>query len=239
MLDFDRFTYLTFDCYGTLIDWERGILAALRPVLDRHGIAVSDDAALALYGELESAAERGPYHHYRALLATVMDGFGERLGFTPSADERAALALSVGNWPPFPDTVAALQMLARRFRLAILSNIDDDLFAGSARHLGVAFAVVVTAEQVGSYKPDPRNFRTLLARLDVAPDRVLHVAQSVFHDIAPANALGLTTVWINRRHDRAGFGATPPATARPDLETPDLRTLARLVGADEMGKEAR
>jgi 2-haloacid dehalogenase len=234
MLDFDRFTYLTFDCYGTLIDWERGILGALRPVLDRHGIAISDDAALELYGELESAAERGPYLPYRDLLATVMDGFGERLGFVPSADERAALAMSVGDWPPFPDTVAALRALADRFQLVILSNIDDDLFALSARHLGVAFAAVVTAQQVGSYKPDPRNFRALLARLDAAPDRVLHVAQSLFHDIAPANALGLTTVWINRRHDRPGSGATPPATARPDLEVPDLRTLAHLTSAESV-----
>ncbi len=239
MLDFDRFTYLTFDCYGTLIDWEQGILAALQPVLDRHGIALSDDAVLTLYGELESAAEGGPYRSYRELLAAVMDGFGERLGFAPAADERAALAVSVSDWPPFPDTVEALQSLARRFRLAILSNIDDDLFVGSARRLGVEFAAVVTAEQVGSYKPDPRNFRALLARLDVVPDQVLHVAQSLFHDIAPANALGLTTVWINRRHDRTGSGATLPATARPDLETPDLKTLAYLAGADEAGKEAR
>jgi 2-haloacid dehalogenase len=232
MLDFDRFTYLTFDCYGTLIDWERGILAALRPVLDCHGIAISDDAALELYGELESAVEAGPYLPYRDLLATVMDGFGERLGFVPSADERGALAVSVGDWPPFPDTVEALRALTDRFRLVILSNIDDDLFALSARHLGVTFAAVVTAQQVGSYKPDPRNFRTLLARLGTTPDRVLHVAQSLFHDIAPANALGLTTVWVNRRHDRPGSGATPPATARPDLEVPDLRTLARLASAE-------
>jgi 2-haloacid dehalogenase len=232
MLDFDRYTYLTFDCYGTLIDWERGILAALRPVLDRHGIAIADDAALELYGELESAAEAGPYRPYRELLATVMDGFGERLGFVPSAAERAALAASVGDWPPFPDTVEALRALADRFRLVILSNIDDDLFALSARHLGVAFAAIVTAQQVGSYKPDPRNFRALLARLDTAPDRVLHVAQSLFHDIAPANALGLTTVWVNRRHDRPGSGATPPAMARPDLVVPDLRTLAHLASAE-------
>jgi 2-haloacid dehalogenase len=232
MLDFDRYTYLTFDCYGTLIDWERGILAALRPVLDRHGIAIADDAALELYGELESAVETGPYLPYRELLATVMDGFGERLGFVPSADERAALAVSVGDWPPFPDTVEALRALADRFQLVILSNIDDDLFALSARHFGVAFAAVVTAQQVGSYKPDPRNFDALLARLDTAPDRVLHVAQSLFHDIAPANALGLTTVWVNRRHDRPGSGATPPATAHPDLEVPDLRTLAHLVSAE-------
>jgi 2-haloacid dehalogenase len=232
MLDFDRYTYLTFDCYGTLIDWERSILAALRPVLDRHGIAIADDAALELYGELESAVEAGPYLPYRDLLATVMDGFGERLGFVPSADERAALAVSVGDWPPFPDTVEALRALADRFQLVILSNIDDDLFALSARHFGVAFAAVVTAQQVGSYKPDPRNFDALLARLDTAPDRVLHVAQSLFHDIAPANALGLTTVWVNRRHDRPGSGATPPAMARPDLVVPDLRTLAHLANAE-------
>jgi 2-haloacid dehalogenase len=231
MLDFDRFTYLTFDCYGTLIDWERGILAALRPVLDRHGITIYDDAALELYGELESAAERGPYLPYRDLLSVVMEGFGERLGFTPTDDERVALASSVGDWPPFPDTVDALQSLAKRFQLVILSNIDDDLFALSARHLGVAFAAVVTAQQVGTYKPNPRNFRALLDRLDTAPDRVLHVAQSLFHDIAPANALGLTTVWVNRRHDRPGSGATPPATARPDWEVPDLRTLAQQAGA--------
>lgn len=234
MLDFDRFTYLTFDCYGTLIDWERGILAALRPVLDRHGIAITDDAALELYGELESAAESGPYLPYRELLATVMDGFAERLGFEPSADERAALAASVGDWPPFPDTVEALRALADRFQLVILSNIDDDLFALSARHLGVPFAAVVTAQQVGSYKPDPCNFRALLARLDTNPDRVLHVAQSLFHDIAPANALGLTSVWVNRRHDRPGSGATPPATARPDLEVPDLRTLAQMAVSPSM-----
>jgi len=229
MLDFDRFTYLTFDCYGTLIDWERGILAALRPILDRHGITLPDADVLALFGELESTAERGPYRTYRDVLATVVDGFGERLGFASMADERAAFASSVVDWPAFPDTVTALQSLASRFKLVILSNVDDDLFAGSARRLQVPFADVITAQQVGSYKPDPRNFRVLLERLGNAPDRILHVAQSLFHDIAPANALGLTTVWVNRRHDRPGTGATPPATAQPDLEVPDLATLAQLT----------
>src|SRR6478672_2462733 len=137
MLDFDRVTHLSFDCYGTLIDWETGILAALRPVLDRHGIALPDEQALELYGELESAAEHAPYRRYHDVLATVMDGFGARLGFVPTAEERASLTASVGDWPPFPDTVEALQVLAHRFRLVILSNIDDDLFARSARHLGV------------------------------------------------------------------------------------------------------
>ena len=231
MLDFDRFTYLTFDCYGTLIDWETGILAALRPVFERHGVALADDEALTLYGALESAAEGGLYRPYRDVLATVMDGFGERLGFAPTADERAALAASVGAWPPFADSADALRALAGRYRLAVLSNIDDDLFARSARHLGVAFAAVVTAQQVGRYKPDPRTFRALLDRLAIPSERVLHVAQSLYHDIVPARALGLATVWVNRRHDRAGSGATPPATARPDLEVPDLATLARLTGA--------
>lgn len=232
MLDFDRFTYLTFDCYGTLIDWERGILAALRPVLDRHANALPDEQVLERYAALESAAERGPYRPYRDVLAAVMDGFGAWLGFAPSPEERTALAASVADWPPFPDTVAALQSLARRFRLVILSNIDDDLFTGSAKQLAVEFAAVITAQQVGSYKPDPRNFRVLLERLDTTPDRVLHVAQSLFHDIVPANAHGLTTVWVNRRHDRPGAGATPPAMARPALEVPDLRTLAQLASGE-------
>ena len=229
MLAFDRYTYLTFDCYGTLIDWERGILDALRPLLARHGATLTDDQILELFGEFESAAEAGLYQPYRDVLATVVDGFGARLGFTPTAAERASLGASVGDWPAFPDTGDALQALARRYRLAILSNVDDDLFAGSARRLGADFAAVITAQQVGSYKPDRRNFRAALTRLDVPPDRVLHVAQSLFHDIAPAKELGLTTVWVNRRHDRPGFGATPPATAQPDLEVPDLRTLARMT----------
>jgi 2-haloacid dehalogenase len=231
MLDFDRYTHLTFDCYGTLIDWERGILAALRPVLARHGLALTDDRILELYGELEAAAEAGPYRRYRAVLAAVMAGFGARLGFAPSAEEREAFAASVGRWPPFPDTVEALRALGRRHRLVILSNVDDDLFAQSARHLATDFAAVITAQQVGSYKPDRRNFRFALARLGAPPARVLRVAQSLYHDIAPANELGLTAVWVNRRHDRPGFGATPAATAQPDLEVPDLRKLARLVEA--------
>ncbi|HEX5506558.1 MAG TPA: haloacid dehalogenase type II [Thermomicrobiales bacterium] len=229
MLAFDRYTHLTFDCYGTLIDWERGILATLRPLLARHDAMLTDDQILELYGEFEAAAEAGPYQPYRDVLAAVVDGFGARLGFNPTAAERDALAASVGDWPAFPDTVDALHALARRYRLAILSNVDDDLFAGSARRLGVDFAAVITAQQVGSYKPDRRNFRAALARLGVPADRVLHVAQSLFHDIAPAKDLGLATLWVNRRHDRPGFGATPPATARPDLEVPDLRTLARMT----------
>ncbi|MGN6758161.1 MAG: haloacid dehalogenase type II [Thermomicrobiales bacterium] len=239
MFEFDRFTHLTFDCYGTLIDWERGILAALRPVLTEHGLSVSDDAILELYGELEAAAEAGPYQPYRAILATVIDGFGARFGFTPTTVEREALAASVGDWPAFPDTVESLHTLARHFQLVILSNIDDDLFALSARRLRTDFAAVITAQQVGSYKPNRANFRFALQRLGVPSTQVLHVAQSLFHDIVPAKELGLTTVWVNRRHDRPGFGATPPASARPDLEAPDLQTLVRLVDESAAGGSTR
>jgi len=227
MLDFDQFAYLTFDCYGTLIDWERGIVQALRPVLASHGVELSDDEMLERFGELESAAEKAPYKRYREVLATVLDGFGEAFGFTPTTDERETFGGSVEHWPAFPDSPEALKMLSQRFKLVILSNVDDDLFAFSAKRLGVEFADVITAQQVGSYKPDLRNFQVMLERTGNQPERVLHVAQSLFHDIAPAKSLGLTTVWVNRRHDRPGFGATPPAEATPDLEVPDLITLAR------------
>ena len=236
MLAFDRYTHLTFDCYGTLIDWERGILAALRPVLGRHGAGKTDEQILELYAELEAAAERGPYRAYREVLARVVDGFGERLGFAAGSEERDALAASVADWPAFPDTVEALTSLADRFRLAVISNIDDDLFAGSAPRLQVDFTAVITAQQVGSYKPDQRNFRFALARLGVPAEQVLHVAQSLYHDIAPAKELGLATIWVNRRHDRPGSGATPPAAAHPDLEVHDLRTLAQLASVASTGR---
>ncbi len=229
MLPFERFEVLTFDCYGTLIDWERGILNALRPVLARHGVERSDDEVLSSYAAAEEKAESGPYRSYREILQEVMRELGDRFGFTPSAGELDRLAASIEEWPPFPDTIAALHTLKRRYRLAIVSNIDDDLFSGSARRLEVPFDDVITARQVRSYKPRPAHFEAALERLAVQRDRVLHVAQSLFHDIAPARRLGLSTVWVNRRRDREGFGATPPGDARPDLEVPDLRTLARLA----------
>jgi 2-haloacid dehalogenase len=229
MLDFTPFTHLTFDCYGTLIDWEGGILAALRPIMERYGIERTDDQLLELFGELEAAAEAGPYQSYRGILATVIDGFGERLGFTPTAEERAAFSGSVVDWPAFPDSAAALAVLKEYFALVVISNIDDDLFAASASKLGEPFTDVITAQQVGSYKPNRQNFRFALEKLGVPQGAILHVAQSLFHDIAPAKDLGFTTVWVNRRHDRPGDGATPPATATPDLEVPDMQTLARLV----------
>jgi 2-haloacid dehalogenase len=230
MLRFDDFDVLTFDCYGTLIDWETGILDALRPVFAAHRVDLTPERTLELYGELESAAERGPYREYKAILRTVLEGLGTRFGFTATANELEQFSTSVKDWPAFPDSAAALQALHKKFRLAIVSNIDDDLFAHSAQRLQVRFDWIITAQQVKSYKPSLNNFRMAFERIGVPQNRILHVAQSLFHDIAPANALGLSSVWVNRRHKKEGSGATPEAQARPDLEVPDLRTLAEKIG---------
>lgn len=230
MIDFERFTHLTFDCYGTLIDWESGILRAVQPVLQRHGLMVLDMALLQLYVRLEAEIEAGPYIPYREVLRGVMAGMAVELGFTPDDGELDALADSVGQWPPFRDSNDALRRLQRRYKLVILSNIDDDLFAASQRQLGVTFDAVITAQQVGSYKPNPRHFEAALARLDVPKDQILHVAQSLYHDHVPAQAQGFTSVWVNRASLLPGTGLALPVDVRPDLEVPDMRTLVQQMG---------
>ena len=237
-LDFAHFDALTFDCYGTLIDWEAGILSFLRPLLDAHGVVdQNDEELLERYARLESEAQQGPFRRYRSILADVARGFGEDFGFVPTSAQVEGLAASVGAWPPFADAARALRALETRYRLAIVSNVDDDLFAGSVGRLGVDFSEVVTAQQVGSYKPAQAHFHEVLDRLDLPRGRVLHVAQSLYHDIAPARALGITCVWVNRRAGSRGGGATKPASARPDHEVADLRTLVEEMGlAEAMGR---
>lgn len=230
MLQFNAFEVLTFDCYGTLIDWETGIWMALQPVVATHHIDLSLDRALELYGELETEAERGEYHEYKTVLQMALKGLGQRLGFVPTANELQHFSMSVRDWPAFHDSAQALQALKKKYKLAIISNIDDDLFAFSAQRLQVKFDWIITAQQARSYKPSLNNFRLAFERIGLPQNRILHVAQSLFHDIAPAKALGLSTVWVNRRHDKKGFGATPPAQAQPNLEVPDLQTLARKIG---------
>lgn len=230
MLNFDNFDVLTFDCYGTLIDWEAGIWGALQPILKKYGCDLSVDQALELYAELESAAEHEEFHPYREILRITLERMGDRLGFSPSREELEQFSISVKGWPAFPDSPSALADLKKKYKLAILSNVDDDLFAYSARRLGVEFDWVITAQQLKSYKPSLANFQGAIDRIGLPKGKILHVAQSLFHDIAPAREMGLTTVWINRRHDKVGFGATPPAHAHPDLELPDLASLAKLTG---------
>ena len=231
MLALDRFTHLTFDCYGTLVDWESGILDAISGVLARHGVAAEPQQILRLYAEHEARLEGAvDYVPYRRILAGVMAGIAGEVGFEPTADELDALGRSIGSWPPFPDTVAALERLHARYALVVLSNVDDDLFAETARALGVRFDDVITAQQLGSYKPALENFRHLLERIGAPAERVLHVAQSLYHDHVPAKRIGLSTVWI-RRPSRVGrHGVALPADVRPDLELHDLRSLADAAG---------
>jgi 2-haloacid dehalogenase len=224
MLDLSRFEFLSFDCYGTLIDWESGILGYLRPLLKGKGLAVGDDEILNLYSEFEPVRQQ-PYHTYREVLASVVKDFAEHYGITVNQQETEGLAESIRNWEPFPDTVPALRKLKTRYKLAVLSNIDDDLFALTAPKLGAALDVIVTAQQVQSYKPSLQNFETLLARLPVSKDRLLHVAESLYHDVVPAQSLGIATVWVNRRQGKPA-AATRLVAAQADLEVPTVGALA-------------
>ena len=229
-MDFSRFTTISFDCYGTLINWEVGILPAIRGVLANHWKNVAAADLLKLYGDFEARAEAGEYQSYRKVLESVVAQFGRHLGFTPTAAELGSLAASVPEWPPFGDTVAALRDLHSNYKLAVISNIDDDLFAETRKLLGVEFDFVMTAEQARSYKPSLNNFQLALRTMSVAPDRLLHAGQSIYHDVIPAQSLGIATVWVNRQSARPGVGAVRAASARPDLEVPDLATLAVRAG---------
>ena len=225
-LDFDLFDVLTFDCYGTLIDWEAGILAALRAPLHAHGIAESDDDVLAAFARHEAEIEAGPYRPYRDVLGEVLAAMVGHFGAVASAEERATFGGSVADWPAFPDSAAALAALHERFKLGVITNCDDDLFAASQRKLGIEFDWLVTAQQARRYKPNARGFELMFERVGLPPARILHVAQSLYHDHVPAKRLGLSTVWVNRRVGKPGSGATPPAEATPDLVVPDMATLA-------------
>lgn len=226
MFDFSRFKVLSFDCYGTIIDWERGIIDALIGVFRAHRVNAGREEVLELFGALEAKAEAGAYATYRTVLQRVLDGIAAHFSFTPTPQEREAFASSVGRWPPFADSAAALQSFQKKYKLAIISNVDDDLFAQSAAQLGVDFDWVITAQQVHSYKPSPNNFLRAFERIGVPREQQLHVAQSLYHDIAPAKKLGLSTVWVDRRRGQTGTGATPQATAIPDLVVADLKSLA-------------
>lgn len=226
MLKFDNYSVVSFDCYGTLIDWETGLLKALLPILKSHRIELDREVLLEHYGRLETIEESGGYIIYRDVLKRVLSGLGRQFGFTPTQSELEKFPASVQDWLPFPDTVAALRRLKRRYKLAIISNIDDDLFAASAKRLQVEFDWIITAQQVKSYKPSLANFHSAIARIGLPQDQILHAAQSLYHDIAPVKSLGLTAVWIDRRFDRQGFGATPQSAATPDGRFPDLESFA-------------
>ena len=232
MLDFDRFQWLSFDCYGTLVDWETGISDAVAYALGPHDIYMSRSEILALFAEVEPQIQQGGrYLEYRRVLRRVMAMIGIKLEVQFSESEMNCLVSTIGSWPVFPDTRAALRSMKSRYNLAIISNVDDDLFAPTADALGVELDTVVTAQQCGSYKPDHRNFRTALDRMGIEKDRWLHIGESLYHDIAPANELGIASVWVNRGYGKTG-GATRPTDATPDMEVHDLETLVRAMALE-------
>jgi len=234
LTDFDA---LSFDCYGTLIDWEAGLAPVLARWARSRGISLDEEALLTAYSGHEAAAEaEHPRELYPAILARSMRNLGAQMGAPVTEQDEQALAGSVPGWPAFADSRDALSALGERYKLIILSNVDRSSFAGSSRRLGVRFTSVLTAQDIGSYKPSPRNFEALAAeasRLGIGKGRLLHVAQSLFHDHVPAKEAGLPTVWINRRHGRPGQGATPAPRAAvvPDWEFPSMAAFAEAVAA--------
>ena len=236
-MDLTDFEALSFDCYGTLIDWEAGLSAVLVPWARAHGLSVTEEQLLAGYSGTEAEVEaQHPADRYPDVLARSLRVLGAELGAEVSDEEEARLAGSVPDWPAFADSHDALLALGERFKLIILSNVDRASFAGSNARLGVEFTSIITAQDVGSYKPSQRNFDALAseaARLGIGPGKLLHVAQSLFHDHVPAQRAGLPTVWINRRHDRPGWGATPEpsAWATPDWEFPSMAAFAAAVAS--------
>jgi 2-haloacid dehalogenase len=208
------FRVLTFDCYGTLIDWESGIYAALLPLLNKAVAPMPRDQALEIFAQHESAQEaETPAMLYSDVLAAVHRRLADALKLPATEAEHLAFGASVPDWPAFADSASSLQYLKKYYQLVILSNVDRVSFAGSNKRLAVDFDAIYTAQDVGSYKPDLANFTYMLDHLkqrDIAPDEILHTAQSLFHDHAPAKKMGLASAWIDRRHDQGGWGATMP-----------------------------
>jgi putative hydrolase of the HAD superfamily len=233
-MDLTRVEVLSFDCYGTLIDWEAGLGAVLVPWAAEVGLGLDAEALLTTYVGNEAAVQsEHPGRRYPEVLAEAFRRTGAALGAAVDDTWARRLGGSVPDWPAFPDSADALARLARHHRLVILSNVHRDGFAGSNRHLRGDFAAVITAEDVGAYKPAEAHFRAYDEQLRawrIERDRVVHVAQSLFHDHVPARREGLRSIWINRRHDRAGRGATPEPSGEwsYDLELPTMAALADL-----------
>lgn len=226
------FKVLSFDCYGTLVDWESGMFEALTPLVSKVGRHLSRDQILEAHARHESAQQLAtPTKLYRELLAIVHKRLAEEWGVPASWDECLAYGQSVRDWPPFEDSAASLHYLKKHYKLAILSNVDNETFTFSNRKLQVEFDAIFTAEDIGSYKPAPRNFEYMMEKLGaagIAREHILHTAESLFHDLEPASGLGLASCWIHRRHAQKGFGATmsPASTPRYDFRFTSMAELA-------------
>jgi putative hydrolase of the HAD superfamily len=216
------FKVLTFDCYGTLIDWESGMVEALKPLTQRIARQITRNEILEAHARHESSQQLyTPAKRYCELLAIVYKRLAEEWGLSATHEECVAYGRSIAHWPAFADSPDALRYLKKYYKLVILSNVDNASFAHSNRRLQVAFDAVYTAEDIGSYKPSPRNFEYMLDKLrslGVGKDQVLHTAESMFHDHKPASALNMRTCWIHRRHAEGGFGATMHPGELPSVD---------------------
>jgi 2-haloacid dehalogenase len=224
-MNFNQFRLLSFDCYGTLIDWKTSIQNILKPVIGSYSLDISKDQLFDLYLKADQKCISEDYRPYQEILLTIMDEIGRELNINLRNIDRTCLVNRFGDWIAFPDTIGALQELQKRYRLAIISNVDDELFNMTKRCLSIHFDFIITARQVRSYKPSKNNFIKALEKFELPSEQVLHVAQSIYHDIIPTNELGWNNVWVNRYNEP---GRTDPAEF-PDLEVPDLATLARII----------
>ena len=242
MIDFTRFKACTFDCYGTLIDWDTGISELVRPWLADMHSQVPPDLVVSTFALMQARHQQTrPALLYPEVLRRSWRDIEEQFGWDENPAHATAFAQSVPSWPPFSDTVESLRHLARSYSLGILSNVDNASLAGTLKLLEVPFAFTVTAEDVGSYKPGLAHFEEAFRRLaatGIRKDEILHIAQSKHHDMIPGRHLGLTTVWINRRYGKKGTGATLAATAEPTLTVNSLAELVALHKASQSGTQS-
>jgi 2-haloacid dehalogenase len=222
--------FMTFDCYGTLIDWESGIVKTLQPILKKTGFDITTEEILKIYSELESNAEKGAFVNYKTILRKISKGFLSNFKIEPTKYNTDVLIDGFKQFEPFPDTVAALKMLGKKYDLGIISNVDKDIFKYSLKKIGVDIPFIVTSDSVGSYKPSLDVFKFALQSMNANIDEVVHVAQSIYHDIAPAKKLGIATILVTRSKAHGGFGAVPKVEleGEPDLVVKDLLTLISL-----------
>jgi 2-haloacid dehalogenase len=215
---------ISFDCYGTLIDWESGILNSIKPILQKHGVSPKDDEILRMYAEIEPEVERD-FKPYKEVLKLVMEEFGRRFSIDLSEDEKNILVKSIGEWKPFPDVAETLSKLKKHYKIAVISNVDDDLFEKSQKKIEIEFDYVITALQAKAYKPSLKIFEYALKVFGIEKKDWIHVGQSVFHDVIPAKKFGIKTILVRRR----GFGATPVIEGKADYTVENLEEILHIL----------
>jgi len=224
-MDYSKIKLLSFDCYGTLIDWQKSVTDILTPFFNQFQVEFDRKEIFETFLEADRELESGEYMTYREILAEIVLYMADKLRISIDPSTRYILSDKFGEWLPFPDTVRSLKLLKKQFQLAIISNVDDALFSVTNKLLEVEFDYVITAQQIGSYKPSEDNFKEAQDRFGLAPEQMLHVAQSIYHDIVPSNKLSWNNVWVNRytepeRTDSLEF---------PDMEVPDLASLLTII----------